>query len=287
MALSTFCTLIFNDINDLTFVNRMLYESSSEDGLHLLSIFSWFNDEQLWIPKVICLFILFLVIIGWRPRYTGILHWWVAASFMISNAIVSGGDQIAANISLFLIPYTLLDSRKWHWRTNVTGKSHYSPYKNIIGNFVICLVILQVSIIYLDASITKMAQEEWKNGTALYYWFDNEVFGAPNYVNWIIKPVISNEIVLPIMTHGVMIFELLLFAGIFATKRIRRILLKTGIVFHIGIIIVHGIFGFAIVMFGALIMFLAYDMDLKLTKRIRRFGRFLSAQIEVNLRKSI
>ena len=175
-----------------------------------------------------------------------------------------------------------MDSRKWHWKTNTHTLSKWTPYKNIVGNFVLCLIIMQVSVIYLEAGIAKMSHEEWRNGTSLFYWFDNATFGAPHYISWLIKPIISNEFILPLMTHGVMIFELFLFAGIFATKKVRRLLLKAGIIFHVGIIIVHGIFGFAIVMFGALVMFLAYDMDLKFTKRIRRFGRLILARFSPN-----
>ena len=279
LALSTFCTLLFNDINELTYVNTLIFESNTNSGLQNISLFYLFSQENQWIAKTISMVILFAVIIGWRPRYTGLLHWWVAVSFMISNTVISGGDQIAANISLFMIPYTLLDSRKWHWVTNTNKDDPWLPYKNIMGNFILCLIVIQVSIIYFEAGIAKMSVPEWRNGTALYYWFNNGVFGVPEYLSWVIKPIISSEILLPIFTHGVMVFEVLLFAGILATKKVRRFLLKLGFLFHLGIIFIHGIFGFSIVMWGALVIYLAYDVELGVTKRIRRFAYKLNNAI--------
>ncbi|MFH6682314.1 hypothetical protein RI119_04800 [Bacillus amyloliquefaciens] len=80
------------------------------------SLFLLFPDfRYIEIVKAVCICILILVVIGWRPRLTGFFHWWISYSFQNSAVTLDGGDQVAAVFTLLLLPLTLTDPRKWHW----------------------------------------------------------------------------------------------------------------------------------------------------------------------------
>ncbi len=55
------------------------------------------------------------VLTGYFPAITAIPHWWVAWSLNVGSPIRDGGDQVAAVLSLLLIPLLLLDRRRNHW----------------------------------------------------------------------------------------------------------------------------------------------------------------------------
>ena len=42
--------------------------------------------------------LLLIIASGWRPRLTGVLHWYLVMSFQLTTLAVEGGDQVAAII---------------------------------------------------------------------------------------------------------------------------------------------------------------------------------------------
>ena len=70
--------------------------------------------------------VLLLTASGWRPRVTGVLHWYVAWSLIANATVQDGGDQITAVLTLVLIPVTLTDPRRWHWQRppEEIGRAH-------------------------------------------------------------------------------------------------------------------------------------------------------------------
>lgn len=192
---------------------------------------------------------------GWRPRITGVLHAWVAVSFAISAFMPEGGDQIAANLALILVPVTLADPRDSHWRT-VSVSGWRSEVGLTVAASAFFVARLQVAGIYLHAALGKMSVREWENGTALYYWFTKPAFGAPPWLHWITNPIADSALVLTVMTWGVIAFELLLFAGLVIEMRHRKPLLVAASAFHFSILLVHGLAAFFLSMAGALTLYL-------------------------------
>jgi len=108
---------------------------------------------------------LLLVMIGWRPRLTCLLHAWITFSFATSFGYLDGGDQVAQVLSLFLVPILLVDSRRWHWTpvpaVATQGRDSYL-------RFCFWGLRLQVAAIYGQAALGKVRVDEWIDGTALY-----------------------------------------------------------------------------------------------------------------------
>lgn len=259
-ALGTLLTLLFNSNYTLFTINQ--YKKSNLDVYFSdYNLFYLFDYEGLYLSKIIGILILLLVILGYYPRITGVLHWWVSFSFLNSATLIEGGDQITANVVLFLIPITLLDTRKNHWR--ISEKSN--PYANFIAYIIFYIITIQIAVLYLQSAIEKPYKvEEWADGTAIYYWLNNNLFGLTDYSKIIINPILNIPTLLFIINWSVIIFELTLFGAFFMEGKKKQKLLKYGILFHFAIIILFGLVTFFIAMCGALILYL-YPKNKKLT----------------------
>lgn len=253
LAFGTLSTLVINS-NDILFKPSFQGISYCDSiGISLYCIF-----ENLLFGKLISIFILMLVVVGWRPLITGILHWWVMYSFINSAIILDGGDHIASIITLLLIPITLTDNRKWHWAKYEVRKptKTWVGIKSIIALSSILAIKVQVSVIYLNSAAAKLSVKEWTDGTAIYYWFNHPIFGYPHWLGGIIEPVILNGTTLFIISWGTILFEFVLFAGLFMDNRFKRAFLALGLLFHFGIFIIHGLASFFFTMSACLIIFL-------------------------------
>jgi antimicrobial peptide system SdpB family protein len=224
-----------------------------------ISLFCLLHDH-LPLARAIAIVGLAVVASGWRPRLTGAIHWWITFSLMSSSVLVDGGDQVASVLSLFLIPITLVDVRRWHWQQSLaTETSEYSGVergRRMFAGFALSMIRLQIAVIYLHAAVAKSAVPEWMNGTALYYWFTDPTFGAPSWLEPAVRILVTHGTALTLLTWSVVALEFSLFAGLFAKDRYLPILLVTGAFFHLGIALIHGLISFSIIMLGALILFL-------------------------------
>jgi len=255
LALSLFMTLAFNDVD-------LLFSNPNQDQFCLsviqkFSIYCLFGQENFLYAKMISISILVISIVGIYPRYTGIFHWWVSISFFISSPYVDGGDQITSILTFLLIPITLLDSRKWHWKNSVKITS---ITKNLIANISHKVIRVQVCIVYLHAVIAKLELQEWIDGTIIYYWFTHITFGLNSFLRPIILPIVTNNILVFSTTWTVLTLELILFTCIFSNQNLRYLMLFLGLFFHFLIFIVHGLGTFGLSMSAALILYL-YPID--------------------------
>lgn len=264
LALSTLLTLLFNDSESI--FSSPLSTPICTSGIKQISLYCLFSEADLYIARIVSIIILVLVIVGIYPRTTGILHWWVSLSFFISTPYVDGGDQVVSILTFMLIPVTLLDNRKSHWK-----KQFSSRLKNLTSNVTIRIIRIQVSIIYLHAAIAKLKVNEWIDGTVIYYWFTHNTFGLNLDLRFLIIPIIENGTIIFFITWFTLILELSLFAGIFSTQRIRLILLPIGITFHILIFLIHGLGSFGLAMIAALLLYL-YPMHKNLLSLCKRLN---------------
>ena len=249
LAFGTLITLLFNSNYtlfglDVTHLNNTLFD---------YNLFFLLKDN-LFLAKTLSILVLSLVISGYYPRITGVLHWYVTFSFFLSSTVIDGGDHIATNLTLLLIPLTFLDTRSNHWsKINIKSET-----KKILFKSFYLLIAIQVCVIYLHSFIGKLGVEEWKNGTAVYYWFTHNHFGVNEYVLPLTTKILSNKFIVTFMTWGTLLLEFILAASIILNQndKKRYKLLLIGIIFHFSIIVVHGLVSFFFVMTSALILYL-------------------------------
>lgn len=272
IALGTAGTLAFSETATLFRPAVGVPEAPICDGMRQASFFCVVPSGWLEVARWVAVLVLLVVASGWRPRFTGILHWWMAISLHWSGVLTDGGDQIAGILTLLMVPLTLTDGRRWHWETPAADAG--SESSRLIARSAWVMLRAQVAVVYFHASVGKFKVPEWVDGTALYYWLLDPTIGAPDWLARLTTPLLSSPLV-ALITWAVLVLELALAYGLVLGRRSRKVLLPLGIAFHAGIAVFHGLISFVLIMFGALLLLLRpFDEAFRfewLTSRVRRW----------------
>lgn len=230
----------------------------------------------------ICIAILLVVASGWRPRVTCLFHWWVSFSLQASALVVDGGDQVAAVLTLLLIPIALADDRAWHWSEPTTPVMNGNGlHRKLLAAFGHGLLRLQVAGIYFHASVAKLTVPEWKDGTAMYYWGTHESFGAPAWLIPFFRPIVVHGFSVTALTWSVIVLELALSVAFLMERRYQRLLMLVGMTMHFGIVFVHGLPSFGLTMVATLLVYLQ-PLSVELLWLRRLSNRFTKTRIFLN-----
>jgi antimicrobial peptide system SdpB family protein len=280
MALGLLITLSFNDIS--TLIHPLGEENSTSffQTVYLtkINLFELVNG-QLELGRWISIGILLLVIIGWYPQITGVLHWWVTLSFANSAMVLDGGDQVAQVLTLLLIPICLAEPRRSHWQHRNSTENQAVPFYrkalNLLAYSTMIIIALQVSLIYLHAGIGKLSVEEWANGTAMFYWIQNPIFGVDGEPHAdLFYQLFANPYMVSLVTWGVILFEIVLFMGLLLKRRQKNVVLVLGLVFHLLNIVLFGLVSFFFTMAAALLLYLGpHESGIPLNISFRKVPR--------------
>lgn len=272
LALSTLITLTCTDPQ--VYFNKAFFRIGPPENTVLPNWFYLWGPENVNLSAGIAAAILLWVISGYLPQLTGVLHAWITYSFFTASVIVEGGDQIAQIITLLLVPVCVFDKRLNHWHLR-----EYFHYRrpDAVAYFcysVVVLIQLQMAVLYLFAGADKIRVDEWADGSAIYYWFNNSPFGATPLLHLLFDPIVTNPLFTPLITWSVIVLELLLFAAFFMPPQTKKILLPAAIAFHFMIVLLHGLVSFFFAMAGGLILYLLpADKPIAWPRRLLRLGR--------------
>ncbi|MCH9688131.1 MAG: HTTM domain-containing protein [Deltaproteobacteria bacterium] len=257
IATSLLLTLLFNDSETLfppaTGIAAgplCMPGTASEFGFYC-------QFESMELARWISIGLLAVIASGWRPRLTGVLHWWLTASLVWNSVLADGGEQVGTVLTLLLIPVTITDPRKWHWRS-LPPRDRPSDAllaQRLVALCALVCVRIQMAVLYFHAAAGKFEVDEWADGTVLYYWFMHPTFGLVDFLRELAWPLVTEPTVLAVTTWSVLVLEPLLAAGLLVDRKYWRYFLVAGVVFHTGIFVIHGIPSFVMVMFGGLILF--------------------------------
>ncbi|MEO6176366.1 MAG: hypothetical protein ABIP27_14540 [Flavobacterium circumlabens] len=124
------------------------------------------------------------------------------------------------------------------------------------------MISLQVFTIYFFASVGKFKVEEWKNGTALYYWFTQPLFGGTSFFKPFIDLLLSSPVAATLLNWSVLVIELLIALSIFILDaRKKKVIISLGILFHFFIGLFMGIVSFSFVMCSALLILISKNVN--------------------------
>ena len=257
LALAGAATLAFSPVEALFRPAVGVPTVPACSGVASLSLYCQM-PEMLGLARWLAIAGLLVVASGWRPRITGVLHWWIAFSLPASAVTVDGGDHAAAVLALILIPMTLADGRRWHWTSlpQSAPETAGQASRRLVGWASWWVARLQVAFIYFQAGVAKCAVEQWADGTALYYWLTEPSFGVTGWLQPVVMPLIHNAVTLPLLTWSVIVVEIGLAAGLLLPRRYWGRLLWIGLGLHAGIALLHGLISFSLTMSGALVLFL-------------------------------
>ncbi|WP_127484403.1 sporulation-delaying protein SdpB family protein [Paenibacillus ehimensis] len=271
MALSAAFTLAINDA-------KLLFRPAS--GLEqypfcqgTVSFFCLLSSDyfELNLLRWVAVFLLLIVASGWRPRYTGLIHFWIAYSLNVSAITIDGGEQVHTVITALLLPVALTDSRKWHWiRENETPPlTELSLYKRITALVSLNAIRVQMAILYLHSTIAKLFEKTWIDGTAVYYFLNDPMLGLPPVIRELLKPVMTSELIV-IPTWGTLLLQMSLVLSLLAPKRTWKYFLLAALCLHEMIALLLGLISFSLVMTGALILYLRpVEQEFKLLSRFK------------------
>jgi hypothetical protein len=114
LAFGTLLTIIFNT-QQLTNIGLLVKDSGSIQLINYFDKYSIFKLLGTNWGECVSIIILISVFTGYFAGITAILHAWVNLSLCWSFILIDGGDQIASNLSILLIPICLFDNRNNLW----------------------------------------------------------------------------------------------------------------------------------------------------------------------------
>lgn len=274
LALCFLTTLLFTPVNDLFPEMHYLQLKTNIIGFSKLNFYLWFDN--ILIPYFISIVVLVMVITGLYPRITCLLQTWVSYSIYYTYLITDGGDQINIILTFLLIPICVLDKRKNGWNICNLQQTNTNIFFLYNASVAIVFIKIQMAILYFNAGVTKMFSAAWLNGTAIYYWFNDPTFGAPNFLNYCVGFLFKNDLTVSLIGWSVMILEIILFVGLFLKQKYKYLLFIIAFIFHFLIFVIHGLPSFGLSMTGGLILFY-FKLDKTVLENIK--------QIKVNIIK--
>ncbi|VAW11738.1 hypothetical protein MNBD_BACTEROID03-214 [hydrothermal vent metagenome] len=279
IAIALLSSFIFTDVY-LMFESHILNSLDQSNLLYnRINLFVLIGYDNLIWSKVAVIAILSLVISGYFPRITGLLHFWVFHSFHNACLYLDGGDQIGTILTALLVPITLLDSRVNHWSAPIIKTKSFTMF---LGRFFFTIIAVQMAFIYFHTAVEKIYKlEEWTNGTAMYYILQGKYFGLSDFFVNLIKPFIGSKAVF-FLTWWVMLSHLALAFALFLKRENKLVFFYVGLSLHAGIAILMGLYSFSLVMIGGITLyFLPFNLNLKpwkipFTKKISTLRQSLS-----------
>lgn len=219
------------------------------------------------LVRWVSVFVFTTVLVGFRSWTLLFAAVFMAWSFSSYNVLLEGGDQIAGNLSLLLLPYLMVASNAGDARRVSPGVSQ------IATDVSLWAIRFQAVAIYGQAAIDKIRRPEWYDGTAMYYWARGSTLqqGEPWFS--LMQTATSVQIFTNALTWGVIVLELCLALAILMTRRVRTVLFFLGILFHLGIAVYYGLVTFSIAAAAVLTVSLLFDSRL-IPIRSLRFSRF-------------
>jgi len=209
-----------------------------------------------------------LVISGFVPAISGVLHAWVSFSLSSSIGLPDGGESAAA-VTTLIIAFVLLRDWRWNaWRHGPSAGSSCALDGVAWGSW--WILRLQMAFIYLESGLSKFGTDEWVNGSALYYVVRDPSFGASGPVGEIARSLTEIPIGTALLTWGTIALEVAVGALLLGGPRARKVALGLVIALHLGIIVLIGLWSFATIMMGAVIVATAPERGINQHRQLLR-----------------
>jgi antimicrobial peptide system SdpB family protein len=251
LALATLVEIVCTPDSDLFISGEIFRDSAYCGGLRAISLWcvDSFATHSYLAARAVSICVLVLVLTGYRPRWTCVPHWYVTFSLASSVVAESGGDAAAKIITLLLLPALLRDDRDWQWsRPTVPLPPRWRG-----GALAAQLVIrLQVFVVYVVAATSKLRDEAWRQGSALYYIAYDPVHGFPPSLLRLLAPAVDSYGAVAALSWSTIGVEAVIALTILGPRKARWVALSFGISLHAAIGVLMGLGTFAFVMIGLL-----------------------------------
>jgi hypothetical protein len=110
----------------------------------------------------------------------------------------------------------------------------------------------------------------------MYYIFNGEYFGLTDFFLGLFSPIINSEFVL-LFTYWIVFSHLFLSYLLLLERKKKQQFISIGFLLHGGIAFFMGLWSFSLVMFGALVLYIAeFNLNIKTSWRIKHYLKKLT-----------
>jgi hypothetical protein len=220
----------------------------------------WTSDNALLIGWVVLLLAAIALAVGWHSRLAAVVVFVLIQSFMQRDRwVFNGGDALISIEAMFLALSSCgaavsLDQRR---RTG----SFWSAQCR--APWLLRLMQVQLSLIYLVNVQAKLSGEEWLDGSAVSYawrvWF---LFPAPEWMT-------GNVLLVNVVTWGTILIELAI-AILVWNRRWRPWVLAAGVFLHLSIMITLSVGFHSLAILVLYLAFVPWETAKQLPDRLAR-----------------
>lgn len=207
-----------------------------------------------------------LFVLGWKPRLVQPVNLAFHYSLYRRNPFFpNGGDNLAVLVQTFLLAANTaayLAVRDEAGRSESSSPSFGGRLRAILHNGALAAAILQLCTVYTFAGLHKASGEMWYTGTALYYILNVAEYAWPPFSVWLTR----NMYVVVGLTYGTVVFQLG-FALALLNPATRYLWILGGLIFHVGIAVMMGLWTFSWFVLSVYALLLSDD-------EYRRVGRW-------------
>lgn len=132
-----------------------------------------------WFWYVLTTALVVAFLLGWRTRIVTPLLFIAYTTLNGQNTPISDGGNYF--IRIMLVYLILVDvSRRWSLdaRRRDAKRSTETQTGSVLHNIGLCLVVVQICTVYLEAGLYKVQGGLWQNGTAVYYPLQSVAYGV-------------------------------------------------------------------------------------------------------------
>ncbi len=222
-----------------------------QDFLQALSAFCMFPSASRQVVAWGLMAILAIVVSGLYPRFTALLHVWVALSIHTSFSLPDGGETVLQVCTPLIAIAVANDRRRWHWSRQ---SCHVDVAKSSVFHGISwagqVALRLQVAYVYLNSAGSKLKVPQWQDGTAIYYVARMESFGVSGPTGEIFLWLTKQPTVSLALTWGVIAAETAIAVLLVCHRNQPMAAFVMSCMLHIGIIFLLGLVSFGIIMVG-------------------------------------
>ena len=186
---------------------------------------------------------------GWRTTFAKVIVYLTGFILYYAAYYAYNSGYLTCLLLTFFLIFSFPSSRK-----RVLGVS---------TNLAMLACMLQVVHIYAVAASAKWAGDDWLNGSAVYYALQLDHYS----LDWA-QEFLSDKRGFLIFANFFGLIYQTLFPILVWFRRVKMPLLITGMLFHIGIALMLGLFDFGLAMIASYVVFFDNDFSLRIVKRL-------------------
>lgn len=229
---------------------------------HIFSIYG-LNGSEIYFNALYAggLIVAALFVLGYRTRVIGPVFAVVAWSHLHRMPYMMDGGYRLMTILLIFLAFADL-SRHFSLdavRRERSGRPERDNFSsNMIHNAAILTCIMQVCVVYMFSTFSKIAGATWQDGSAVYY-----ALGLTQFNSGPISDTLrSNPFLINLLTYGTLLYQSS-FPWLVWHPRAKYVVLAIAVLFHGSIGIAMGLFWFSAVMISCEAIFVSDEAYVK------------------------